>query len=111
MYNLNGKIAVVTGGNSGIGHAIAISLKKCGAKVVILDKNINFSEKDLTDKNILYIEGDLKNLADIDSLYQRTFDVFGKIDIIVACAGVCYKLRVFTRICGLSRLKSQYFCI
>ena len=40
MNDLNGKVAVVTGGNSGIGFAIAMSLKNNGAKVVVFDKNI-----------------------------------------------------------------------
>jgi len=93
MYILDGKVAVVTGGNSGIGSAIAMLLKNNGAKVVIFDKNID-NNQDKRDENILYIEGDLTNLSDIDNLYKQTFDTFGKIDIIAASAGVCSKLKI-----------------
>ncbi|MCP4177611.1 MAG: SDR family oxidoreductase [bacterium] len=90
MYSLDKKVAVVTGGGSGIGSAIAVLMRDNGAKVVIFDKHI--SETKQNDKNMLCIEGDLTNLEDIDNLYKQTFDVFGKIDIIAASAGVCDKL-------------------
>jgi NAD(P)-dependent dehydrogenase (short-subunit alcohol dehydrogenase family) len=94
MYNLNNKVAVVTGGNSGIGAAIAMLLKDNGAKVVIFDKNISDVHKKLNSTSLLYIEGDLTKLEDLDNLYRRTFEAFGKIDIIAASAGVCDKLKI-----------------
>ena len=94
MNDLNGKVAVVTGGNSGIGFAIAMSLKNNGAKVVVFDKNITDSKKILKKEDFICVQGDLTNLKDIDRLYNETFDAFGKIDIIAASAGVCDKLKI-----------------
>ena len=88
MKELADKVAVVTGGNSGIGLAITDIFIKNGAKVVIFDKNIDGVINKYNNPNVISVEGDLRNLSDIDKLYTCAFDNFGKIDIIAASAGV-----------------------
>jgi len=90
MQEFKNKVVVITGGNSGIGEAIAESFHRQGAKLAIfgrdkqkLDKVIKkFSDR------ILAIQGDICNLADIDKLYHQVNEVYGKIDILIANAGI-----------------------
>ena len=89
MKELEGKVAVVTGGNSGIGLAIAKLFVDNGASVAVFDKDTgSFDDLIYKNKKLLWIEGDLKKLSDIDKLFNKTLDKFGRIDIIVASAGV-----------------------
>ena len=87
---LKGKVAVVTGGNSGIGLATAQEFKAQGASVVIFGR----TQKTLEDAvhaigtETLAVQGDVTHLADLDLLYQQTVERFGKIDVLVANAGV-----------------------
>lgn len=85
MKQLNNKIAVVTGGNSGIGYEIAMKLSEQGAKVAIFDKKINNIE---AGDNLFLYQGDLKQLSEIENFYKSVYQVFGKIDIIAASAGI-----------------------
>ena len=87
---LKGKVAVVTGGNSGIGLAAAQEFKAQGAEVVIFGR----TQKALDDavqtigNGTLAVQGDVTQLADLDRLYQQTVERFGKIDILMANAGI-----------------------
>ena len=94
MENLNGKVAVVTGGARDIGKAISISLAKAGAKVIV-----NYFESESQgDETVAAIEklggtavavyADVTKQADIDAMVKTTLDHFGpKIDILVNVAG------------------------
>jgi len=87
---LKGKVAVVTGGNSGIGLAAAQEFKAQGAEVVIFGR----TQKALDDavqtigNGTLAVQGDVTQLADLNRLYQQTVERFGKIDILMANAGI-----------------------
>jgi len=86
---LENKVAVVTGGNSGIGLATAKAFKAEGAKVVIFGRNqetLDFAVRELGD--VLAVQGDVTNLADIDRLYAETVAEYGKIDVLFVNAGV-----------------------
>ena len=87
---LQGKVAVVTGGNSGIGLAIAQEFTTQGAKVVIFGRNQEtLDEAAKTIGNgTLAIRGDVTNLADLDRLYEQTVERFSNIDILVVNAGI-----------------------
>ncbi|UTW61011.1 SDR family oxidoreductase [bacterium SCSIO 12741] len=88
MRNLNGKIAVVTGGNSGIGYASAQELKENGATVIITGRS---PEKVATAANDLGVEGlvaDVSDLKAIDQLVEQVQNKHGKIDILFVNAGV-----------------------
>lgn len=93
---LENKVAVITGGNSGIGLAVAREFSNEGANVVIFGRNRKTLDEAVKSigKNVLVIQGDVSNLADIDKLYKQTTEKFGKIDILVANAGIAPTMMV-----------------
>lgn len=89
MGKLEGKVAVITGGNSGIGLATAQRFVAEGAQVFItgrrqaeLDKAVK-----VIGKNVTGVQGDVANLADLDRLYATVKQKVGHIDIVFANAG------------------------
>jgi NAD(P)-dependent dehydrogenase (short-subunit alcohol dehydrogenase family) len=90
MKRLEGKIAVVTGGNSGIGLASAKRLQEEGERVAIAGR----SKKTLDEavktigNGVLAVQADVAKLADIDKLYAEVSKKLGKIDILFVNAGV-----------------------
>src|SRR6266487_7003899 len=87
---LDGKIAVVTGGNSGIGLATAQRFVEEGAFVFITGRRQ--SELDVAvkqiGKNVTGVQGDVSNLADLDRLYDTVKEQKGRIDVLFANAGI-----------------------
>jgi NAD(P)-dependent dehydrogenase (short-subunit alcohol dehydrogenase family) len=86
---LKNKVAVITGGNSGIGFGIAEALKNEGAVGVITGRNqatLDSSAKALGE-GFIGIKGDVTNLSDLENVFKVTFDKFGKIDTLVVNAG------------------------
>lgn len=90
MGRLSGKIAVITGGNSGIGLATAELFVKEGAQVVVTGRRR--AELDAAVARIgggaVGVQGDVSALADLDRLYAEVKERFGRIDILFANAGV-----------------------
>ena len=87
---LNGKIALVTGGNSGIGLATAKRFVSEGAYVFITgrrQKELDAAAKEIG-KNVTAVQGDVSNLADLDRLFAQIKKEKGKLDIVFANAGV-----------------------
>lgn len=87
---LKDKVAVITGGNSGIGLSIARLFKAEGAKIAILgrDKTSLEAAAQHLGEDTLTVQGDVSRIADIEQLYRETIAAFGKIDVLVANAGV-----------------------
>ena len=87
---LEGKIAVITGGNSGIGLATAKRFVSDGAYVFITGRRQNELDAAVSEigKNVTGIQGDVSNLADLDRLYTTVKDQKGHIDILFANAGI-----------------------
>lgn len=86
---LAGKVAVITGGNSGMGLATAKLFVKEGAKVVITgrrQKELDAAVKEIG-ATATGVQGDVANLADLDRLYQVVKEKHGKVDIVFANAG------------------------
>jgi NAD(P)-dependent dehydrogenase (short-subunit alcohol dehydrogenase family) len=89
MSKLKNKVAVITGGNSGIGLGIAQEFKNQGAKGVIVGRNQETLDSALVQlgDNFIAINADVTNLADLERVFATTSEKFGKIDVIVANAG------------------------
>jgi NAD(P)-dependent dehydrogenase (short-subunit alcohol dehydrogenase family) len=90
MLRLEGKVAVVTGGNSGIGLATARRLRDEGARMAIsgrnretLDEAVKFLGRDT-----LAVQADIAKLPDIDKLFSAVSQALGKIDILFVNAGM-----------------------
>ena len=89
MSRLNNKVAVITGGNSGIGFGIAEAFKNEGAVGAIVGRNqgtLDSAVAQLGD-NFIAINADVTNLADLEKVFKQTAEKFGKIDVVVANAG------------------------
>ena len=90
MGTFTNKVAVITGGNSGIGMATAKEFSRHGAKVVISGRD----QRTLTEAaasiggETLAVRADVSRLADLDSLFARTKERFGSIDVLVVNAGI-----------------------
>jgi NAD(P)-dependent dehydrogenase (short-subunit alcohol dehydrogenase family) len=87
---LDGKVAVVTGGNSGIGLATAKRFVKEGAYVFITGRRQAELDKAVSSigKNVTAVQGDASKLDDLDHLYEVVRKVKGRVDIVFANAGV-----------------------
>lgn len=87
---LEGKIAVVTGANSGIGLAIAQKFVDEGAYVFITGRRAAELDKAVKTigKNVTAVQGDVANLADLDKLYDTVKREKGHLDVVVVNAGV-----------------------
>ncbi|KXZ39627.1 3-oxoacyl-[acyl-carrier-protein] reductase [Alkalithermobacter thermoalcaliphilus JW-YL-7 = DSM 7308] len=94
MIQLNGKVALVTGGSRGIGKAIAIKLASLGANVVI-----NYTSKEEEALNTqeeinsygvksLIVKCDVSKYDDVQNMIDKVIDTFGRIDILVNNAGI-----------------------
>src|SRR2546427_1844958 len=90
MGKLEGKIALVTGGNSGIGLATAKQFVKEGAYVFITgrrDRELVAAVKEIG-RNVTGVQGDVSNLGDLDRLFAQIKREKGKLHIVFANAGV-----------------------
>ncbi len=96
MKRLQNKVAIITGGNSGIGKGIAKHFWQEGAKVVIFGRNADFlnQTKDECGNQILAIQGDVTKTKDLKNLYEQTLSHYGKCDILVANSGVGERLHI-----------------
>jgi NAD(P)-dependent dehydrogenase (short-subunit alcohol dehydrogenase family) len=91
--HLDGKVAVVTGASKGIGRQVAEDLAREGADVVITARTAGPLEKaaaqiaSATGRAVVPLAGDMSVSADVDRCVTATLERFGKIDILVTCAG------------------------
>lgn len=86
---LKDKVAVVTGGNSGIGFGIAEAFRNEGAVGVITGRNQKTldSSVELLGKGFMGLKGDVTDTHDLDRIFRETFNTVGKIDALVVNAG------------------------
>ena len=121
LFDLQGKVAVVTGSTRGIGRGIAECLGKAGASVVIVGRSREACERvaaDLTAMGITALAAwaDVTKVEEVEHLMQKTEDAFGRIDILVNNAGgaLTHKAEDITeeewdQVLDLD-LKSVFFC-
>jgi len=95
MFDLSGKVAVVTGGCSGLGTAFSEALAEAGADIVIADIIVGTpqcqeacSAIEKFGVKVLPVKCDVTNPEDVDNLIATTVREFGKIDILVNSAGI-----------------------
>ena len=96
---IDGKVALVTGGASGLGGATVKTLHDAGASVVIVDLPSSDGEvvaKDLGD-HAAFAPADVTNEGEVRAAVQTAVDTFGGLHIVVNCAGVGFPGRVLTR--------------
>ena len=91
MGKLDGQVAVVTGGSSGIGKSIAVLFAKEGADVVIISRKEEALKEvcKLNPQKITYVAGDITQTESIKKLVEYVKNKFGKLDILVNNAGWC----------------------
>lgn len=85
---LDGKVAVITGGSSGIGFATARLFRDEGASVVITGRNQERLDSAAKELGVIGISSDSSVLGDIDRLYREVKEEFGNIDVLFLNAGV-----------------------
>lgn len=91
LFDLTGKIAIVTGAARGIGQSIAIELAKAGADIVVSDiitgeDTVNQIKK--LNRKSIYVKTDISNKLEVNNLINQTIKTFKKIDILVNNAGI-----------------------
>jgi 2,3-dihydroxy-2,3-dihydrophenylpropionate dehydrogenase len=87
---LDGKVALVTGGGSGIGRAVVARFVEEGARVVVLDR-IASRGAELRDEfgdQVIALSGDVSQLADNKAAVAASVDAFGRLDVFVGNAGI-----------------------
>ncbi|MBE9159785.1 SDR family oxidoreductase [Nodosilinea sp. LEGE 06152] len=91
-FGIKGKVAVITGADSGIGRATAKLLADEGVKVALLDKTDDKLDAALKELNkvgeAIAVQTDLRNLDDIEAAKTKVLDQYGQVDILVNCAGI-----------------------
>jgi NAD(P)-dependent dehydrogenase (short-subunit alcohol dehydrogenase family) len=97
MSNLEGKVAVITGGSSGIGLATAKRFVREGAYVFITGRRQTELDKAKPEigKNVTTVQGDVSNLGDLDRLYATVKAQKGVVDVVFANAGFVEHAQIF----------------
>lgn len=90
MSNLTGKVAVVTGGNSGIGYAAAKKFKANGARVIITGRSTEKVSQAANDLGVKGIVADVSSLSAIDNLVAQVKAEYENVDILFVNAGVFF---------------------
>jgi len=119
--SLEGKAAIVTGGDSGIGHAISLELGRQGASVTVNYHKDEASAKATVDAitsaggKAQAVQGDVSSVADLQKLVDSTVQAFGRLDVMVNNAGMETRTstletteRQFDMVIGVD-LKSAFF--
>jgi NAD(P)-dependent dehydrogenase (short-subunit alcohol dehydrogenase family) len=96
LFDLTGRVAVVTGGTTGLGHGIALGLAEAGADVIASSRraeqvNTVAGEIAALGRRTLRVTSDVLNRDSIQALHVAALKEFGKIDILVNAAGVTHK--------------------
>jgi 2-deoxy-D-gluconate 3-dehydrogenase len=91
-FSLQDKVAIVTGASRGLGEGMAIGLAEAGASVVVVASSNKINDtadkiKELGRKS-LAIQADLTSIKPIPQIIEKTLNEFGKIDILLNCAGI-----------------------
>jgi NAD(P)-dependent dehydrogenase (short-subunit alcohol dehydrogenase family) len=89
-FRLDGKVAVVTGGNRGLGQAYARALGEAGARVAIAARDEVLSESVARELGALAVTTDVSDGASVEAMLATVTAELGPVDVLVNNAGVCY---------------------
>jgi NAD(P)-dependent dehydrogenase (short-subunit alcohol dehydrogenase family) len=97
LFSLAGRVAVVLGGSSGLGHTVALGLADAGADVVVSARRQEMVEKTAVEiegkgRKTLRVTSDVKDKASLVEVREAVLKAFGKVDILVNAAGIIRKL-------------------
>lgn len=91
LFQLDGKVAIVTGGNTGLGQAYAVALAKAGADLFVVTHGTNWDEtRELIEtegRTVHFFQADLTDRKAIKEIVAECVNIYGKIDILVNNAG------------------------
>jgi NAD(P)-dependent dehydrogenase (short-subunit alcohol dehydrogenase family) len=96
LFDLSGRVAVVMGGTTGLGHAIALGLATAGADVVASSRRVEqvestAAEVEALGRRTLRVASDVLERASVQALHDAVMKAFGKVDILVNAAGITFK--------------------
>lgn len=99
LFDLSGRVAVVTGGTTGLGHAIAMALAEAGAEVVASSRRLEQVEKAAAEiealgRRTLRVASDVLDRDSVQALHDAVLGEFGRVDILVNAAGITHKAPV-----------------
>ena len=95
MQRYAGKNVLISGGGSGIGHAICLRLAAEGANIILIDKDLKGGqaveqELKLQDTKVLFVQADITSEADVEKVHKEATLFFGNIDVLVNNAGAAF---------------------
>ncbi len=100
LFDLTGKVSIVTGAATGLGKSMAEALASFGSKVVIVDMNLQ-QAKDTADQigseyqvETLAIRADVTQEDQVRAIVSDTLSAFGKVNVLVNNAGICQKIKM-----------------
>ncbi len=93
LFDLTGKVALVTGGSRGLGRAMCLAFAEQGADVVVVSRKLDQCESlareiEATGRRALALGVNVGDWQQLDGLVEKAFDAFGKVDILVNNAGM-----------------------
>jgi NAD(P)-dependent dehydrogenase (short-subunit alcohol dehydrogenase family) len=94
LFDLSGKVAVVTGGSRGIGRAVSFALAEAGAEVVVASRKLDSCERtaveiaDATGRRALPMAVNVSHWEQCDELVERVYAELGRCDVLVNNAGL-----------------------
>ncbi|ODS36528.1 MAG: D-threitol dehydrogenase [Candidatus Altiarchaeales archaeon WOR_SM1_79] len=96
-FALNDQVAIVTGGNKGIGQTIALCMAQAGADVVVTGRTKQELKDACTEikrlgNKALWVEMDVRNVIDVERMVAQVLEAFGRIDVLVNNAGISHVL-------------------
>src|SRR6266852_3025723 len=101
IFSLEGKTAVVIGGTSGIGRILSLGLADAGADVIASGRRKQHVDETATDierrgRHTLRLCSDVCNRASLEELRAASLQLFGKVDILIICAGIIKRMPTLT---------------
>lgn len=99
LFDLKDRVAIITGGGTGIGKAMAIEFARAGAHIVVASRKIENLDKTVADvkalgREAIAIATDIRVPEQLNNMVKQTVDKFGKIDILVNNAGASFPVKV-----------------